>query len=76
MIIAVDYSTAQYLHINARTPQKNLTNDELSWSVRTTGDFMIIMNNGLALPVIVRHPQRFNDSRSFVAAFKRELLII
>lgn len=74
MIIAVDDSTAQYLHINARTPHKNLTNDELSWSVRTTGDFMIIMNNGLALPVIVRHPQRFNDSRSFVAAFKREFL--
>lgn len=74
MIIAVDYSTAQCLHVNSRMPNRSLTNDELSWSVRTTGDFIIIMNNGLSLPIIIRHPQRFNDSRSFVAAFKREFL--
>ena len=32
------------------------------------------MNNLMSLPIIVRYPQRFNDSRSFIAAFKREFL--
>lgn len=74
MIIAVERSTAQDLHANTQQQVKSLTNDDLTWSVRTTGEFVIIMNNRFALPVIVRHPKRFNDSRAFVAAFKREFL--
>lgn len=75
MIIAVEMPIAQHLHVNSRViVDKQRLVSPLAWSVRVTGDFMIIMNNLLALPVIVRHPQRFNDSRSFMTAFKREFL--
>lgn len=74
MIITVENSVAQNLHVNPQMINDlSLTSPE-AWSVRTSGDFMIIMNNLLALPVIVRHPQRFNDSRSFITAFKQEFL--
>lgn len=74
MIIAVEKSLAQHLHINSQViaPAQLLDNDV--WAVRVAGDFMIIVNDMLGLPVIVRHPQRFNDSRSFMTAFKREFL--
>lgn len=35
---------------------------------------MIVMNNLLSLPVIVRHPQQFSDPRAFMSTFKRELI--
>lgn len=73
VIIAVEQSTAQGLHVNPQ-PLSGELNDSLTWSVRVTGDFVIIMNNRFALPVIIRHPQRFKDSRSFVAEFKREFI--
>lgn len=74
MIITVENSVAQNLHVNPQMINDlSLTSPE-AWSVRTSGDFMIIMNNLLALPVIVRHPQRFNNSRSFITAFKQEFL--
>lgn len=73
MIIAVERATAQGLHVNPQ-PQNNVVSDDLTWSVRVTGDFVIIMNNRFALPVIIRHPQRFKDSRSFIAEFKREFI--
>lgn len=74
MIITVENSVTQKLHVNPQMINDlSLTSPE-AWSVRTSGDFMIIMNNLLALPVIVRHPQRFNDSRSFITAFKQEFL--
>lgn len=75
MIIAVEPSVAQHLHVNIQgfSDQQTLQSP-LTWSVRVTGDFVILVNNLFALPVIVRHPQRFNDSRSFVTAFKREFL--
>lgn len=76
VIIAVENSLAQHLHVNTQARFKGQLGNTQNWSVRVTGDFMIIMNNQLALPVIVRHPQRFNDSRSFVAAFKREFLAL
>lgn len=74
MIIAVEKSLAQHLHINSQViaPAQLLDNDV--WTVRVAGDFMIMVNDMLGLPVIVRHPQRFNDSRSFMTAFKREFL--
>lgn len=74
MIIAVENPIAQHLHVNSQLVDEKRLASPLTWSVRVAGDFMIIMNNQFALPVIVRHPQRFNDSRSFVTAFKRELL--
>lgn len=71
MIITVEKAVAQNLHVNPRIINNlSLTSPE-AWSVRTSGDFMIVMNNLLALPVIIRHPQRFNDSRSFITAFKQ-----
>lgn len=74
MIITVEKSVAQHLHVNPqRVNVQDLTTPE-AWSVRICGDFMIVMNNLLMLPVIVRHPQRFNDSRSFLTAFKQEFL--
>lgn len=74
MIITVERPVAQHLHVNPQMVNElSLTTPE-AWSVRICGDFMIVMNNLLALPVIVRHPQRFNDSRSFVTAFKQEFL--
>lgn len=74
MIIAVENPIAQHLHVNSQLVDEERLASPLTWSVRVAGDFMIVMNNQFALPVIVRHPQRFNDSRSFVTAFKRELL--
>lgn len=76
VIIAVDDLLAQHLHVNTRARFKGQLGNAQNWSVRVTGDFMIVMNNQLALPVIVRHPQRFNDSRSFMAAFKRQFLAL
>lgn len=74
MIITVEKAVAQNLHVNPRIINNlSLTSPE-AWSVRTSGDFMIVMNNLLTLPVIIRHPQRFNDSRSFITAFKQEFL--
>lgn len=74
MIIAVDSSFAQHLHVNPHEVAEQDLNDAQAWSVHLIGDFMVVMNNQLAVPVIVRHPQRFNDSRSFIAGFKREFL--
>jgi hypothetical protein len=74
VIIAVDSSFAQHLHVNPHEVAEQNLNDARAWSVHLIGDFMVVMNNQLAVPVIVRHPQRFNDSRSFIAGFKREFL--
>lgn len=74
MLIMVERNVAQHLHANVRTTDAQQVLKATSWSVRTVGDFIIMMNNLLSIPVIVRHPQQFSDSRSFVAAFKRELL--
>ena len=74
MIIAVDSSFAQHLHVNPHEVAEQDLNDAQAWSVHLIGDFMVVMNNQLAVPVIVRHPQLFNDSRSFIAGFKREFL--
>lgn len=74
LIITVENSVAQNLHVNPQMINDlSLTSPE-AWSVRISGDFMIIMNNLLALPVIIRHPQRFNNSRSFITAFKQAFL--
>lgn len=56
VIIAVDDLLAQHLHVNTRARFKGQLGNAQNWSVRVTGDFMIVMNNQLALPVIVRHP--------------------
>lgn len=74
VLITVERNVASHLHANARVTNPDEVLKPNSWSVRVVGDFMIVMNNLLSLPVIVRHPQRFNDSRSFVASFKREFL--
>lgn len=74
VIIAVENSIAQHLHVNAQTASPSQLLDIGAWTVRVAGEFIIIMNNLTSLPVIVRYPQRFNDSRSFVTAFKREFL--
>lgn len=74
MIITVENSVAQNLHINPQTINEAQLTSPDAWTIRTSGDFMIVMNNLLALPVIVRHPKRFTDSRSFITAFKREFL--
>lgn len=75
MIIAVERSTAQSLHVNPQGETgSRQAMDAQTWSVKTAGEFIIIMNNRFDLPIVVRHPQRFNDSRAFVAAFKREFL--
>lgn len=74
MLIAVEENVAQHLHVNTRMVDEQQLMKADCWSIRATGDFMIIMNNLLTVPIIVRHPQRFNDSRSFVAAFKREFI--
>lgn len=74
VLITVEQNVASHLHANAQMTDPDQVLKPNSWSVRVAGDFMIVMNNLLSLPVIVRHPQRFNDSRSFVAAFKREFL--
>lgn len=74
VIIAVENAVAQHLHVNSQSVSENLAANPAVWSVRETGDFIVVINNLLALPVIIRHPQRFNDSRSFVTAFKREFL--
>ena len=69
MLIMVERNVAQHLHANVRTTDAQQVLKSTSWSVRTVGDFIIVMNNLLSIPVIVRHPQQFSDSRSFVAAF-------
>ena len=74
MLIAVENNVAQHLHANTRLSDGRRLMSTDAWSVRATGDFMIVMNNLLSLPVIVRHPQQFSDPRSFTAAFKRELI--
>lgn len=74
MIITVEKPVAQHLHVNPRLVDALCLTAPEAWSVRVTGDFMIIMNNLMALPVIVRHPQRFTDSRSFITAFKQGFL--
>lgn len=74
MIITVEKPVAQHLHVNPQLVNAHRLATPEAWSVRICGDFMIVMNNLLALPVIVRHPQRFNDSRSFITAFKQEFL--
>lgn len=75
MIIGVENSFAQHLHVNSQMIDlDDLQNNPTAWSVRVAGEFMIVMNNMLALPVIIRYPQRFNDSRSFMTAFKREFI--
>lgn len=75
LIIGVEYSFAQHLHVNSQVLDVDeLQDDSNAWSVRVAGEFMIVMNNKTALPIIVRYPQRFNDSRSFVAAVKREFI--
>lgn len=74
MIIAVDNSFAQHLHVNAQAVTEDQLRATSAWSVRIAGDFIIVMNNQLELPVIIRHPQRFNDPRAFVLALKREFL--
>ena len=74
MLIMVERNVAQQLHANVRTTDAQEVLKATSWSVRVVGDFMIVMNNLLSIPVTVRHPQQFSDSRSFVAAFKREFL--
>ncbi|MCD7121536.1 plasmid pRiA4b ORF-3 family protein [Limosilactobacillus albertensis] len=74
VIIAVENSLAQHLHINSQIMSPSELLDTNAWTIRVAGEFMIIMNNLMSFPVIVRHPQRFNDSRSFMTAFKREFL--
>lgn len=75
VIIAVENSLAQHLHVNSQiVDAAYLQADPNTWSVRVAGEFMVVMNNMIGLPIIVRYPQRFNDSRSFVMAFKREFL--
>lgn len=74
MIIAVENSLAQHLHVNSQIISPSELLDTNVWTVRVAGEFMIVMNNLMSLPVIVRYPQRFNDSRSFMTAFKREFL--
>lgn len=74
VLIAVENNVAQHLHANTRLSDEQQLMHTNAWSVRVTGDFMIVMNNLLSLPVIVRHPQHFSDPRSFTAAFKRELI--
>lgn len=74
MIIAVENSLAQHLHVNSQVTAPSELLDTDVWTIRVAGEFMIVMNNLMSLPVIVRYPQRFNDSRSFMAAFKREFL--
>ena len=74
VIIAVGNSLAQHLHINSQVIAPSDLLETNVWTIRVTGEFMIIMNNLMSLPIIVRYPQRFNDSRSFIAAFKREFL--
>lgn len=74
MIIAVENSLAQHLHVNSQITSPSAFLDTDVWTVRVAGEFMIIMNNLMSLPVLVRYPQRFNDSRSFMTAFKREFL--
>ncbi len=74
VIIAVENSLAQHLHINSQVIAPSDLLETNVWTIRVTGEFMIIMNNLMSLPIIVRYPQRFNDSRSFIAAFKREFL--
>lgn len=74
VLIAVENNVAQHLHANTRLVDEQQLMSTDTWSIRVTGDFMIVMNNLLSLPVIVRHPQQFSDPRSFTAAFKRELI--
>ena len=74
VIIAVENSLAQHLHVNSQVIAPSELLETNVWTIRVTGEFMIIMNNLMSLPIIVRYPQRFNDSRSFIAAFKREFL--
>lgn len=74
MIIAVENSLAQHLHINSQVIAPSDLLETNVWTIRVTGEFMIIMNNLMSLPIIVRYPQRFNDSRSFIGVFKREFL--
>lgn len=74
MLIAVENNVAQHLHANTRLADEQRLMRTDAWSIRATGDFMIVMNNLLSLPVIVRHPQQFSDPRSFTTAFKRELI--
>nr|WP_220478007.1 plasmid pRiA4b ORF-3 family protein [Limosilactobacillus agrestis] len=74
VIIAVENSLAQHLHVNSQIIAPSELLETNVWTIRVTGEFMIIMNNLMSLPIIVRYPQRFNDSRSFIAAFKREFL--
>ena len=74
MFIAIENRTASHLHVNPGPVARDQFDSPATWSVRSAGDFIIFVNNALALPVIVRHPQRFNDSRAFVTAFKREFI--
>lgn len=74
VLIAVENNVAQHLHANTRLADEQRLMRTDAWSIRVTGDFMIVMNNLLSLPVIVRHPQRFSDPRAFTATFKRELI--
>ena len=74
VLIAVENNVAQHLHANVRLTNEQRLMRTDAWSVRVTGDFMIVMNNLLSLPVIVRHPQHFSDPRSFTSAFKREFI--
>lgn len=74
VLIAVENNVAQHLHANIRLTNEQRLMRTDAWSVRVTGDFMIVMNNLLSLPVIVRHPQHFSDPRSFTSAFKREFI--
>ncbi|MFR5008194.1 MAG: hypothetical protein ACLUB8_02295, partial [Limosilactobacillus vaginalis] len=74
VLIAVENNVAQHLHANTRLADEQRLMRTDAWSIRVTGDFMIVMNNLLSLPVIVRHPQQFSDPRAFTATFKRELI--
>ncbi len=74
LIIAIENPLAQHLHVNPGLIDEKALASAGTWSVRVTGDFIIFINNHFNLPVIVRHPQRFNDSRSFMTAFKRNFI--
>ena len=61
VIIAVENSLAQHLHVNSQIIAPSELLETNVWTIRVTGEFMIIMNNLMSLPIIVRYPQRFND---------------
>lgn len=55
MIIAVENSLAQHLHINSQVIAPSDLLETNVWTIRVTGEFMIIMNNLMSLPIIVRY---------------------